>query len=137
MTLRGGTWGAALLPFVVAACASAPDGNARVAIVAPSETSFPSVATFLERRCGTLDCHGQVGRNLRLYGFDGLRLDPTDVPGGRATTADEIQARGIDVGLWRHESPDTPDEDLALVVSRTGRVGRASTRRPCSGAPRR
>jgi hypothetical protein len=92
MTLRRGTWGAALLPFVVAACASAPDGKARVAIVAPSETSFPSVATFLEQRCGTLDCHGQVGRNLRLYGFDGLRLDPTDVPGVRATTADEILA---------------------------------------------
>ena len=106
MTLRRGSWdrpwripivvlltlGAALLPFVLPACASAPDGNARIAIVAPSAASFPAVATFLEQRCGTLDCHGQAGRSLRLYGFVGLRLDPTDVPGGRATTTDEIDA---------------------------------------------
>ncbi len=106
MTLRRGSWdrplripivvlstlGAALLPFVLPACASAPDGNARIAIVAPSAASFPAVATFLEQRCGTLDCHGQVGRSLRLYGFVGLRLDPTDVPGGRATTPDEVDA---------------------------------------------
>ena len=84
--------GAALLPFVLPACASAPDGNARIAIVAPSVASFPAVGAFLEQRCGTLDCHGQVGRSLRLYGFVGLRLDPADVPGGRATTPNEIEA---------------------------------------------
>ena len=53
---------------------------------------FPAVAIFLEHRCGTLDCHGQVGRNLRLYGFDGLRLDPADVPGGQDTTGAEVDA---------------------------------------------
>jgi hypothetical protein len=87
MTLR-----VVLLAFVAAACAPAPDGSARVAIVAPPVTSFPAVATFLEQRCGTLDCHGQMGRNLRLYGVVGLRLAATDVPGGRATTLDEIEA---------------------------------------------
>lgn len=83
---------AVLLAFVVGACASAPDGSARVAIVVPSATSFPAVATLLEQSCGTLDCHGQVGRNLRLYGVVGLRLAVTDVPGGRATTADELDS---------------------------------------------
>jgi hypothetical protein len=73
-------------------CASAPDGGARVAIDAPVLVTFPPVAAFLEHGCGTLDCHGQVGRNLRLYGFDGLRLDAADVPGGRPTTGDEIDA---------------------------------------------
>jgi hypothetical protein len=34
------------------------------------------VADVLQRSCGTLDCHGQVGRGLRLYGGRGLRLDP-------------------------------------------------------------
>ena len=70
-----------------------PTATAGVAIVAPSAASFPAVATFLEQRCGTLDCHGQVGRSLRLYGFDGLRLDPTgDVPGAGSTTTDEVDA---------------------------------------------
>ena len=79
-----------LLALSGLACASAPDGNARVAVVAPSAASFPAVATFLEHRCGTLDCHGQIGRNLRLYGYDGLRLAAADLPGGAPTTADEI-----------------------------------------------
>jgi hypothetical protein len=83
---------AATLASISFACASAPDDGARVAIVAPPASLFPPVGLFLEHRCGTLDCHGQPGRNLRLYGFEGLRLDPGDVPGGRATTADEIEA---------------------------------------------
>ena len=32
------------------------------------------VSRLLEKRCGTLDCHGQVGRSLRLYGQFGLRF---------------------------------------------------------------
>jgi hypothetical protein len=74
------------------ACAPSPDSNARVPIVAPDLGSFPPVSAFLEHRCGSLDCHGQVGRNLRLLGHEGLRLDPADVPGGTPTTAAEIQA---------------------------------------------
>jgi hypothetical protein len=50
------------------------------------------VSAFLDHRCGSLDCHGQVGRNLILYGHEGLRLDPADVPGGSDTTAAEIAA---------------------------------------------
>ena len=72
------------------ACASAPDGNQRVPLVAPSAASFTAVGTFLEHRCGTLDCHGQVGRNLRLYGYDGLRLAAADLPGGAPTTTEEL-----------------------------------------------
>jgi hypothetical protein len=49
----------------------------------PDRASFPPVADVLVHRCGTLDCHGKVGRNLRLYGHEGLRLSPTD----RATSA--------------------------------------------------
>jgi hypothetical protein len=32
------------------------------------------VSEFLERRCGAMDCHGQVGRPLRIYSQHGLRL---------------------------------------------------------------
>jgi hypothetical protein len=68
--------------------------------------AFKPVALFLDHRCGTLDCHGQVGRNLRLYGKEGLRLDPPsctatgmgglpstcNVPGIKPMTADELEA---------------------------------------------
>jgi hypothetical protein len=80
------------LTALVAACASAPDRDQRVAIVGPDRAAFPPVAAFLEHGCGTLDCHGQIGRNLRLYGFDGLRLSSADLPGGQPTTSDEADA---------------------------------------------
>ena len=31
------------------------------------------VSGFMEARCGALDCHGQVGRPLRIYSKNGLR----------------------------------------------------------------
>ena len=86
-----GSW-AIGLAALAAACAPAPDRDERVAIVSPDRAAFPPVAAFLEHGCGTLDCHGQIGRNLRLYGFDGLRLSSADVPGGQPTTSDETEA---------------------------------------------
>jgi hypothetical protein len=48
---------------------------------------------MLGARCGSLDCHGHPARNLRLYGLDGLRRAPADVPGrGDGTTAAEHDA---------------------------------------------
>ena len=38
-----------------------------------STRPLPSVSAVLERRCGTLDCHGQASRPLRIYGQYGLR----------------------------------------------------------------
>ena len=46
---------------------------------------------MLIQACGTLDCHGQAGRNLRLFGDTGLRFSPLDVPSTLIpTTNDEI-----------------------------------------------
>ncbi len=42
----------------------------------PPYEDFASVSTLLERRCGTLDCHGNAARPLRIYGQYGLRLKP-------------------------------------------------------------
>lgn len=53
------------------------------------------VSAVLERRCGTLDCHGQVGRPLRIYGSFGLRFvdgDASNRPGLQPTTDTEHQA---------------------------------------------
>jgi hypothetical protein len=82
----------AALSTIGLACAAPPDATARVAVVAPDAVSFPPVSAFLVHRCGSLDCHGAVGRNLRLVGHEGLRLDPGDLPGGSPTTAAEIGA---------------------------------------------
>jgi hypothetical protein len=52
------------------------------------------VSRVLELRCGTLDCHGQIGRPLRIYGQFGLRFvdDAGNVPGQGATTQTEYEA---------------------------------------------
>lgn len=71
------------------------DGGVRATnILAPDQTQFASVSPVFERRCGTLDCHGQEGRPLRIYSGLGLRLpnDGGDTPGVNATTPDEITA---------------------------------------------
>jgi hypothetical protein len=60
---------------------------------AESAMTFQPVAVYLSRRCGSLDCHGEPGRNLRLYGQFGLRYTgdgSSNVPGGDAITTNEI-----------------------------------------------
>lgn len=76
---------------VLGAC-SAPDGSRRVEVVTPDPAQFAPVSEYLDHRCGSLDCHGAVGRNLRLVGYYGLRLSPNDTPGGRPTTQPETEA---------------------------------------------
>lgn len=46
----------------------------------PDRVTFPPVAELLDVRCGSLDCHGTVARNLRLYGSPGLRWLSSDRP---------------------------------------------------------
>jgi hypothetical protein len=80
-------------------CATTP-ADSRITIDAPfsSEASFGPVANFLDHRCGSLDCHGSLARNLVIWGCEGLRLNEVDSPicgraqGGRATTPMEHQA---------------------------------------------
>jgi hypothetical protein len=74
----------------VIGCADAYKGESM--IVAPASTDFVFVSEALDYSCGSLDCHGTVGRNLRLYGTFGLRLDPKDVPCRQTTTDAEIAA---------------------------------------------
>ena len=58
----------------------------------PSRADFPLVGDAMQLSCGTLDCHGQVGRNMRLYGRYGLRLDPTYDPLTQETSDAEYDA---------------------------------------------
>ncbi len=60
----------------------------------PGSFRSAGVTTVLEKRCGSLDCHGGLGRNLRIYSSGGLRL-PNEAglaPGAGETTIDEITA---------------------------------------------
>jgi hypothetical protein len=117
--LAAGGLGAA---SAISACSATPDTTRGTEIFAPDLASFKGPAggglgpsAFLERRCGTLDCHGQQGRPLRIYGFRGLRLadDAGNVPGGNVTTAAEQQANyNAVIGL--------EPEILSVVVAEDG-----------------
>jgi len=75
---------------LLAACAKNTDDP--VELRTPHKAEFSAVSSVLEQRCGGLDCHGQPARNMRIFGVYGLRLDGRDVPGGRDTTPDEVEA---------------------------------------------
>jgi hypothetical protein len=66
--------------LALAACSAPPSSGQYAAQALPDTASFPPVGELLVVRCGSLDCHGTVGRNLRLYGSAGLRWSPTDRP---------------------------------------------------------
>jgi hypothetical protein len=91
----------ALAVWGVGLACSAPATDARVIETVPDRASFPPVADLLVHRCGTLDCHGQTSRNMRLYGSIGLRLDPADRPvsKGQTTSAEYDEDYASVVGL--------------------------------------
>lgn len=99
--------------FTGAACAEIPNPTRYTYLFQPSYTQFTSgdtplaqspctppggftnsgVHTFLENQCGTLDCHGQVGRPFRIFSVNGLRAenDAGDYSGGGGgLTPDEL-----------------------------------------------
>ncbi len=113
--MRVGRLGIALAAAsAAAACAFAWLGacsgvqQQRVGIDAPpsDDAVFGPVADMLVHRCGSLDCHGQPGRNLRMWGCDGMRLDPNEAPscrkqqgGGPTTVAEHYATYRSLVGL--------------------------------------
>jgi hypothetical protein len=84
----------------VASCSAVP-ADSRIGVVAPVDGApFTPVADYLGVRCGSLDCHGQPGRNMRVWNCLGMRLNPNDisfcggptVPREPFTTPDEYEA---------------------------------------------
>lgn len=76
-----------VLAVLVGGCASVVQGRNDVMI--PDRGQFELVADAISPSCATLDCHGQIGRNFRMYWGRGLRLLPTDRPGEGSTTKEE------------------------------------------------
>jgi hypothetical protein len=78
---RAALW--AIAAWASCGCVSTPPSASDTSVALPSYDPFvgdaknTGVHVFLERRCGTLDCHGQIGRPLRLFSSGGLRL-PND-----------------------------------------------------------
>ncbi|HEY1697752.1 MAG TPA: hypothetical protein VGG39_36580 [Polyangiaceae bacterium] len=89
-----------LVPFAFAGAYAfggcTPIQNQTIGIDGPpySTDSFKPVADYLGNRCGTLDCHGQAGRNFRVWGCQGLRLEPDASPASctEQTTEAEYEA---------------------------------------------
>jgi hypothetical protein len=79
-----------LVPWVSSSCSPPPEDETISLQMSPAVT-FEPVSEALHSHCGSLDCHGQVGRNLRLYGANGLRLDPREFPGGSVSTQAEFR----------------------------------------------
>jgi hypothetical protein len=62
--------------LAIAMACSSPDEGATVnGDVGVSDERFEVVSDMLVYQCGTLDCHGNTFRNLRFYGYGGLRFD--------------------------------------------------------------
>lgn len=79
---------------VVLLCGSCGEHDAAPSGVLPlpSEETFFAVSSVLEPNCGTLDCHGNPARSLRVYGKRGLRANGSSSVGEGATTSAEIEA---------------------------------------------
>ncbi|MET0410449.1 MAG: hypothetical protein ABW217_04105 [Polyangiaceae bacterium] len=118
----------ARLPWVLAlgfACSAEPSVSD---VPVPPPDDFAPVSAVLAHGCGSLDCHGRAGQNLRLYGDYGLRLDPEDIPGGDEMTAAEHQANYESVvvlepealsSVWLERGRDP--ERLTLIRKARGR----------------
>ncbi len=88
--------GGALFTGGSTSCASPPDKSRVTEIIQPDFITYrDNVDAYIQRRCGTLDCHGQPGRAYRVYGFAGFRLYNEDaglVSGQQPTTPAEVLA---------------------------------------------
>jgi hypothetical protein len=62
------------------ACSFPPSDSRFIESALPDEHTFPPVLNLLSVRCGSVDCHGTIARNLRIYGSTGMRWLVTDRP---------------------------------------------------------
>jgi hypothetical protein len=81
------------LPILAALVACSTPKQSEVDPAGPDPATFAPVANALVARCGSLDCHGSPYRNMRLFGYAGLRLSPdASVDKPTFATPDEVAA---------------------------------------------
>ena len=65
-----------------------PDPDLTTELPPPGDIApFEPLGLAMGPSCGSLDCHGQPGRNLRIYYSRGLRLSPKDISGSSSPSA--------------------------------------------------
>jgi hypothetical protein len=101
-----------LLALLLCSCSFPKVAAEQLAV--PDRAQWKPVADALQPNCATLDCHGQPGRNLRLYGGQGLRLAVDGNPNVDPTTDLEYQAS-------YQSLVDLEPEALDKVVAEAGR----------------
>jgi len=99
---------------------STPDSGALSRVNLPDRGQFidQGVSAFMEKRCGALDCHGQIGRPLRLYSGSGLRM--ADGPKGArdvsaTTPAERLANYFAVVGLEPEDITESRDSAGAFT----------------------
>ncbi len=101
------TWACAVIAALGACSGPSKGGLDRKVSTRAQPGSFREngVSTVFEKHCGSLDCHGSLPRNLRVYSSGGLRLDNDagNVPGTGATTLDEVNANYYSITLLEPE----------------------------------
>lgn len=98
-----------LLPLLIAACGGT-NGVEDLPTADTVERYATDVHPILERRCATLDCHGDPGRPLRLFADTGLRA--SDALRGQPITAEELAAN---VRSLLTVDPGTPPAESLLL----------------------
>lgn len=127
---RHGAWLVGVLALAGASlatsCASSPNTAARTDILQPDYIAYKQhVDVYLQRRCGTLDCHGQPGRAYRIYSVNGLRpFDVGDAGNGTPpTSGGGVGGPGVQELETRsnYESAIALEpEEMSRVVARQG-----------------
>jgi hypothetical protein len=103
----------ALLASYMAGCGGPASPTERVPVA--TRERFELVSAVFGARCGSLDCHGQPGRSLRIYSQLGLRLDADEFPGLEAGVVSEGEVEG---NYWAAVALEP--EVMALVVCDQG-----------------
>lgn len=114
------------LTLMLGACSAPPSGE-RSKFAVPPREGFEPVSDLLQARCGSLDCHGQTGRSLRIYGTNGLRLDSKDLSGldGGVTQAAEHDANYASVVILEPEILDRVVRDAGRNPERLTLIRKA------------
>lgn len=130
--MRGLLTAVLVLGAVSAASCVGVVGSGRVSaeLAAPPREGFENVADAMQPSCGSLECHGQRGRNLRLFGARGLRLDSAENSKEGITLPDEYEANYWSVVALEPETLATVVDEGGVDLERLIliRKGRGTTR---------
>jgi len=135
-------FGVALAALIAAGCSGPAVGETDIA--KPTHFHFQDVNDALGYNCGTLDCHGQPGRNLRIWSKYGMRItDGRHVPGGRADTSGaeaDLTYRsvvGLEPGIMSQVVQDKGKhpERLTMIRKARGTEAHKGLKRMSAGDP--